>query len=140
MDKMGTCLYCGKEVVITEKKRKRDFCNHKCYDNWTYHNNEKRRENVKKKAREYYERNKNNPEFKEKQRQKFQKWINKEGNREKFNVYMKENVKVWQKQRTKERQEKGVCTNCGGARDNPQFVRCEKCRIKSRKKKEILQK
>lgn len=128
------CKYCGKEVIIAEGERRKEFCCHKCYDNWTYHNREERRERVKKSAMEYYNKNKDNPEFKEKQRQKFQRWLNKEGNREKFNIYMREKAKIWQKKNVKERQEKGLCTNCGGARDNPQFVRCEKCRIKSREK------
>lgn len=122
------CENCQAILVQEEKGRNKKFCSHRCYDVWAYRTNERRRNKVQENARRYYQLHKDEPEFKKKQRIKFMTWLNKEGNREKFNAYMREKAKIWQKKKTKERQEQGVCTNCGKARDDAKFVWCNSCR------------
>ena len=43
-----------------------------------------------------------------------------------------ENYKEKQKKLRKERRDKGVCTKCGGERDEPGFLMCTSCRGKQR--------
>jgi len=43
-------------------------------------------------------------------------------------------VNNWQKRKKEEWKKKGLCSRCGRKRQNKQFVQCESCRVKERKK------
>lgn len=127
MKKIKVCLYCGKKL----KDKRRKFCNTNHQQNWRYHNIKKYRRRKLRNARNYYYKNKDNPEFKRKQRLRFEKWIGE--NREHYNDLIRPLAREYQRRKYYERKRKGLCVNCGKPRDNT-TLSCNKCR---KQKKEI---
>jgi len=121
-----TCLYCGKELKGMQIK----FCKKNCANLWHYHNNEKYRERVKKQSREHYEKNKNEPEYKLRQKEEFRKWIAE--NREHFNDLEREPNRLYQKKMREISEKKGYCKDCFKVPAKKGFKTCEECLVKAR--------
>lgn len=81
---MKSCLRCGKSLIGRQNK----FCSNNCAQNFYYNNLPKERERVKRNSKKSYENNKNKPEFKERRKIYYKKWL--EENREKFNKLMRD--------------------------------------------------
>lgn len=98
------CIYCNKTMIVDNPRKK--FCSANCRNNYYYNNNVtiKRGKNkgrgykdrARESARNYYNKHKNNPEFKRKNYERTKKWIAE--NRERFNELMR---KHWKTRRAK---------------------------------------
>lgn len=104
---------CGKEFIkkgigtINEKK----FCSFGCKSRFT--------------ARLKYEFEKDNPEFKKKKKEYFEKW--RKENREHFNDLLREPNRIKRKENYYKFDKLGLCVHCGRKRDNPNSKTCSKC-------------
>ena len=99
----GNCVVCGKEIIkLKENKR---YCSPKCNSRYRY-----------KKLRK-------NPEFKQKQKKNFNRWI--KSNRKYYNGLMNEMMtkRYWRLKKL------GLCTNCGRKKEfsRRNRIRCIKC-------------
>lgn len=112
------CLYCGKETTRPK------FCSNKCCQNNSYHNNPAQQARVKEYSKVYYKKNKDNQEYKDRAKKRFNKWL--ENNRAKFNDYMREYMKIKNRRIYHERKDAGKCTSCGGVRDRD-ILTCNAC-------------
>jgi len=93
---------------------------------------EEKAERARRNAKRYYERMKNNPEFKRKAALRLKKWIKK--NREHFNDLCRERNRIYQKKMQYMRREQGLCPKCGGKRDKEmRWKHCTSCRKKLKK-------
>lgn len=78
------CLFCNK--LMKNVRIHARFCCHNCCCNYNYANNVAYKEQAKARAKRFYQKHKGEPEFKEKRKKWFNKWLSK--NRERWNAQM----------------------------------------------------
>lgn len=89
---MKRCKHCHK-ILDSEKK---NFCSKKCCENWKYKHIPRIRKRKREIANKWYEKNKDDKEYKRKSKERLQKWV--ENNREEHNAYMRKYMrKRWKK-------------------------------------------
>jgi hypothetical protein len=98
------CLKCGKETRGRTK-----FCSDKCRKRYYRHLN--------------HLKNKDNPKYKQKRKECFKKWLEK--NRFRWNELCRKNSKLYQ--RKKRMEEKGLCSACFKPKKDKSYAMCEKC-------------
>lgn len=79
------CKFCKKEFEVNSPKR--EFCSHSCWGKYAYRNNADRRNYLKKRSREVYNSNKNNPDYKKQISASQKRYVDR--NREYFRNYMR---------------------------------------------------
>jgi hypothetical protein len=121
------CLNCGKPITRAKKK----WCSVKCSYEYKYKNDEKYKEVLRERARNYYFKNRQVCDTKAKLYFKT-RWLTKPENRKKFNEKMRTPNRLrWQRLYI-EREEKKLCMRCGGPRDE-EFKHCRACLDKMNK-------
>ena len=86
--KISHCKYCNKIIPQTKGTKPRLFCNVNCSVSWRYHNILSVKKRMKQTSKQFHEKNKNDPKYKQAQKRRFNKWLNK--NRKQFNKDMRE--------------------------------------------------
>jgi hypothetical protein len=123
--KAKSCINCGKKNI------KKMFCSRKCYYQYNYKNDPEYKEKLKAKSMDYYSHNK--AKCHAKSRLRMRQWLERPGNRQRFNDKMRPiALSFWRKTQAK-RLEEGLCLRCGGPRDT-EFKNCSVCLNKRRKK------
>ena len=100
-------------------KRKQDYQELKKQPGYLEH----RRKNQK----EYYNRMKDNPEYKAKRKAFFKSWLSKPENRKRFNELLREKNRQRALDRRKRFKAEGLCLHCGKKRDS-ELTLCASCR------------
>lgn len=113
--KLITCKQKGCKNKFKPRGIKK-FCSHTCGTRFN--------------ARLRYNKLKNNPEFKAKQKIKWKNWIN--NNRAHYNDLCREPSRKYAARIRKERKAKGLCPKCGGKIDEVRWKCCSACRKKER--------
>lgn len=106
---MSNCLKCGNENPNPSNQ----YCSKLCRQRHC--------------ALNYYNKRKDAPEYKEKRRLYFQRWLS--ANREKYNLLVREKQRIRSKKLFDYRDKNNLCTRCGAARDLSLKI-CSKCRHK----------
>lgn len=122
------CKYCNKKLIISNKGRKKRFCNANCGSNWRYHNLPYYKERTKKNTIKSYNRLKGSPKFKTERKKRFDIWLN--NNREHFNDLCRDRSRLHERKVRKLRRKLGLCLRCGKEKEEG-FICCKSCRDKS---------
>lgn len=109
------CISCEKEFQ-TENETE-EVCSREC----------RHREKSRLHQKGYYQKVKDTPEYKEKRKTYFRKWLEKAGNREHFNDLCRDRSRQINARRREEWRQKEVCGHCGSDRDVPDRKSCAKC-------------
>ncbi len=112
INKTLTCPHCGKEFPYKGKKK---FCSTACCQRYN--------------AKIYYRQHKDEIEFKDKKKERFDKW--RKNNRERFNDLAREPSRLSGIKRRKFRKENKLCFNCG-IKILDEYLSCPECREKRR--------
>jgi len=134
------CPNCGKDI-LTKKK----YCSIRCRQRTRYYNDDEYKNKMCESSKAYYNKSKDDPEFKKKNYNRVIEWQSK--NREKYNTMMRIKNYALYKKRLIERKGKGLCMRCGKVPHMPERAFCDICREYERlayhkrkaKKKEITQ-
>jgi len=87
-------------------------------------------------AKERYERVKDDPVFKQRNKERFNKW--RLANRERFNAICSKNTIIWQRKTRAKRRDSGLCLQCGGKiesenNNDRKYLNCKTCRDRKNK-------
>lgn len=108
------CPLCGKEFIMrgvgTVNERK--FCSVSCRSKFN--------------SRVEYKFKKDNPEYKQKKKEYFEKW--RKENKSHFNDLLREPNRIKSRENYKKWDKLGSCVQCGKRRDNPNSKICLRCR------------
>jgi hypothetical protein len=115
------CDFCNKEL----KGRQRRFCCASHNQSWHYHNEPRVNNRVRANSRVYWEKNKDNKEFKKDKVKRTKKWI--EENREHWRELMRPVARESMRRRYKYRKENHLCWSCGTPLGLSKWSACEPC-------------
>lgn len=127
MPKRNTCLFCGKKAGIGERVKDK-FCNINCYNNHFYKDNKEYRKSHILNSKKYYDKMKNNAEYKRKNKERLSRWLSIPKNRARFNELLRETNRIRMKRKLKERKKKNLCSYCGKVKAEKGFASCFSCR------------
>lgn len=114
------CNYCENPLTGLQRRFCCDGCSHK----WRYHNIPRERRRVLRNTKRSYDRRKNNPEFKRRQRETTKRWQRE--NKERYNQMIYGYIRKKQDYRIKNK----LCIHCGKKLRIKNFKSCSKCRRK----------